>query len=323
MTSREKILSLISENDGVSAKSLRDSLDISKQRVHVILKELVLNNEIYKVGRPPRVYYHKSENLISEEENFTIEEEAFLESNFLLVDSIGKLLTGKIAFIKWCLQRNLPINKTFTEYVKTLKKYHAFRGENGLIDGTNKLKNTKQLQLCIDQQFYADFYAIERFGKTKLGSLLHFGKLSQSKKLISQIVESTIQDLQKLIIEKKIDAIAYIPPTLPREIQIMQELENSYNISKPTLNLVKVKGEIIIPQKALSKINDRIENAKRSILVQDKRKFKNVLLIDDALGSGATINEVACKLKSKKLATKVFGFAITGSYKGFEVLNEA
>lgn len=68
---------------------------------------------------------------------------------------------------------------------------------------------------------------------------------------------------------------------------------------------------------------DRIINARNSIVINDNRKFSRILLIDDALGSGATINETACKLKRNGQAEKVFGFAVTGSYKGFEVISEA
>jgi predicted amidophosphoribosyltransferase len=85
---------------------------------------------------------------------------------------------------------------------------------------------------------------------------------------------------------------------------------------------VKVTGEIAIPQKALSKIEERVNNARASILLTEKRKFKKVLLIDDAIGSGATINETALKLKDQAVASHIIGLAITGSFKGFDVIQE-
>jgi predicted amidophosphoribosyltransferase len=47
-----------------------------------------------------------------------------------------------------------------------------------------------------------------------------------------------------------------------------------------------------------------------------------VLLIDDAIGSGATINETARKLKERGLAKRIIGLAVTGSFKGFDVIQE-
>jgi predicted amidophosphoribosyltransferase len=56
-------------------------------------------------------------------------------------------------------------------------------------------------------------------------------------------------------------------------------------------------------------------------VVSLKVEYQTVLIIDDAVGSGATINEIAQKLKARG-AKKVIGFAIVGSYKGFEVIKE-
>jgi|TARA_B110000444_G_C18322143_1_gene358890 hypothetical protein len=38
--------------------------------------------------------------------------------------------------------------------------------------------------------------------------------------------------------------------------------------------------------------------------------------------SGATINEIALKIKTQKIAKVIIGVSITGSYKGFEVISE-
>lgn len=323
MNSREKILQILIGKDGVSAKALRDDLGISKQRVHKILKELIAEEQVYKIGSPPRVLYYLNDKVIKDELDIDEETKEQLQESFILINPKGNLLEGVEAFGTWCEARNLPIKKTIDEYKKKQLKYNHHLNKDGLIDGIQKLKNTKELSLCVDQQFYVDFYAIERFGKTKLGTLMHFGKMSQSKKLIKMIIDISKPKLVKAIQSLKIDAIAYVPPSLKRDIQIMRELESGFNISKPIIKLEKIKGDIIIPQKALSKIKDRIENARNSITVNDNRQFKRVLLIDDALGSGATINEVACKLKKRKIASRVFGFAITGSYKGFEVISEA
>lgn len=46
-------------------------------------------------------------------------------------------------------------------------------------------------------------------------------------------------------------------------------------------------------------------------------------LIDDAVGSGATFNEAAKKLRKTDVVTnKIICFAVVGSYKGFDVIRE-
>lgn len=322
-TSREKLIQILNEREETSVKILTELLGISKQRTHRILKELIQTGLIFKIGSPPKVFYRIKDKQQKIEFDLDEADQNLLADKFILIEPNGNLLRGDIAFQVWCQNRNLPTHKTLKEYKKTLTKYDQYVSKLGLIDGTQKLVNTKELKLCIDKQFYADFYAIERFGKTKLGQLLHIGKVSQSIRLIDEIISLTKDKLSSLIEFYQIDAVGYIPPTLKRDVQIMKQLKLKYNLPLPVIKINKITGEIVIPQKALSKISDRIVNAKSSIMINDERKFKKVLLIDDALGSGATINETACKLKQRKLADMVYGFAVTGSYKGFEVLSEA
>ena len=86
---------------------------------------------------------------------------------------------------------------------------------------------------------------------------------------------------------------------------------------------MKVKTPVIVPQKTLNKLEDRIINARETIVVDDTSKYTNILLIDDAVGSGATLNEVAKKIRQKGICSgKIIGLAITGSVKGFDVISE-
>jgi predicted amidophosphoribosyltransferase len=174
----------------------------------------------------------------------------------------------------------------------------------------------------LDAMYYFDFYAIERFGKTRLGTLLHHAKQGQNRKLILEVVEIIKKPLYELITREKIEAVGFIPPTIQRNIQFMKVMEKGLNLSLPHLSLKKISGEYIVPQKALSKIEDRISNAQVSLMVNERGRYNRVLLIDDALGSGATINETAGKLKFKGVAKWIAGIAVTGSYKGFEVIQE-
>ena len=121
----------------------------------------------------------------------------------------------------------------------------------------------------------------------------------------------------------KIDGVLFIPPTVKREVQFMRELERMLDFQVRTVSVTKIKTEIIVPQKTLSKLADRIENAKQTIFVDDTRIYENIILIDDAVGSGATLNETARKLRQKNVVTgKIIGLAITGSFKGFDVIRE-
>jgi predicted amidophosphoribosyltransferase len=102
----------------------------------------------------------------------------------------------------------------------------------------------------------------------------------------------------------------------------MRELERGLQVYLPRVAVEKARTEIVVPQKTLNKLADRVENAARTMVVTEKGKFEKVLLVDDAVGSGATMNEIAKQLKQKQIAQEVIGLAITGSFKGFDVISE-
>jgi hypoxanthine-guanine phosphoribosyltransferase len=218
------------------------------------------------------------------------------------------------------LQNNGEIKKTADEYLKTLEKYNQYK-KDGLIDGLKKLQHT-YTDVYLDQVFYLDFYSIERFGKTKLGQLLLYAKQSQNKKLMLELTQIARPAIERIIQLYQVDAIGFIPPSVRRETQLMRELQRRLDIALPTIAIEKIKTEIVVPQKTLNKLEDRIVNAKATIIVRDRKRFDVVLLIDDALGSGATLNETAKKIKDQKVAKQVIGLAITGSFSGFEIISE-
>ena len=173
--------------------------------------------------------------------------------------------------------------------------------------------------------FYIDFYAIERFGKTKLGQMLFYAKKAQDNKLSRKISFETREIIINFIKKENIDAVGFIPPTEQRKFQFMTELKNNLDLDLPEIEIVKIKTDIIVPQKTLTKIEDRKINADKTMFINfnSGKKFKKVLLIDDAVGSGASFNQVAKKIKSKNITNKIYSLAIVGSFKSFDVVTEA
>lgn len=325
MTVEEKIVELFKTHDDWTPKEITSKLDVSKQMVHRVLQKLVEKQELIRYGRPPKVIYRKNDNTKKELPTITLpeEEEKFLEDNFLLISETGEYKEGANGFQVWCNTRNLPYKKTVQEFIKTKRKYNQYIDKHGYINGTEKLKNTKGFEdTYVDALYYLDFYAIERFGKTKLGTLLHYAKQGQNKYLMRKLLAIVESKIKKLIEIKKANAVGFVPPTIRREVQIMSFMENALNIEKPTIDLQKIKQLIPVPQKSLNKLNERINNADTTFSVFENTSFETVILIDDAVGSGATINQIAKKIKQKKIAKSVIGLAIVGSFKGFDVITD-
>jgi hypothetical protein len=279
-----------------------------------------------KIGTPPRVFYRTAAVVdpnASQMQDSELSENTreVIDENYLTITPSGELKTGWEGFLYWCQKTQQEPKKTADEYAKTIEKYNKFK-VNGIINGTEKFKSTFEHNY-ISEVFYVDFYSIERFGKTKLGALLLYAKQSQDRRLMRMVFDLVKDKIEFLIKEKNIDAIGFIPHTVPRKVQLMTEIERLLNINLPRINIVKALGTVPVAQKTLSKLEDRIENAGNTIFVKENFRFNNILLIDDAVGSGATFNETAKKIREKNLSKhKLIGLALTGSFKGFEVLNE-
>jgi len=216
------------------------------------------------------------------------------------------------------------VNKKTNKFlIKTKKKYEPYYNQDRIIDGMEKLRNTKGYEeIFLDGVFYLDFYAIERFGKTRLGTLLHYAKQGQNKFLMQKIIGEIKPKLEKMLKTAAFGAVGYVPPTIRREVQIMKYLETHLKINLPKINIQKISGIIPVPQKSLSKLEERIVNAENTFAVSETVKYNHVLLIDDAVGSGSTLNQIAGKLKQKGIAKKVTGMAVVRSFKGFDVVKD-
>ena len=318
----ERIKQYLSKNQQATGHELADYLGITDRAVRKQLAALLVKNLVVKKGRPPKVFYQLAAAIIpGVSVSLSPKQTEIIDANYLIITPSGEKMTGVPGFVYWCVKTNQPLEKTARDYVSALVKYQRYR-RYGLISGMSKLKQTFG-RVYLDKLYYLDFYSLERFGKTKLGQLLLYAKQSQDKKLIGELVDGIKKQIKTVIADNKISSVGFIPPTVKRQVQLMKELQKKLRLNLRPLALTKIKTSVIVPQKTLTKLPDRIENARQTIIVDERGKHNNILLIDDAVGSGATLNETAAQIRAKKMIKgKIIGLAITGSFKGFEVISE-
>jgi len=225
-------------------------------------------------------------------------------------------------FNDWCLKSNLNFEKEKKLYSKRLKDLGSLK-QDGLISAKKRILSGTN-DMAIDEVFFGDFYTFDHYGKTKLGQLIYIAKTSQNIDLIREITASIRPSILKLIKKYSIQQVCFIPPTIDRKIQIMDELKKSLNLDLAEVKIEKVASKTKIAQKTLRKLEDRIINAKTTIAINPNQPITaNILIIDDATGSGATLNETAKKIQNianKKV--KIIGYTVVGSYKGFDIISE-
>ena len=298
-----KIIEIVRQKSGARPDDLIRELGLSAAAIHKQLKKLVINGKLRRLGRPPRVYYFLTKD-VQDKPLFPREQAEFLENNYLYVAPQGEMLNGVVGFGRWLGEiGKIKEAEVFARrYQKIRRSADRFIGKNGLIELSKKLKTTYP-EVYLNQLFCLDWYSLPEFGKTRLGQLVLYAKQSQNRQLIKQIASESKDKIEQLIEEKHIDVLAFVPHSLPRQIQFLEEYRRSLGLKLPEIKLEKVRtGEVIVAQKSLSKLSERVVNARETIMVAGEKRYEAVLLIDDAVGSGATLNETAKKLKTKKPA---------------------
>jgi hypothetical protein len=326
---RDRIVEYVTKNRQARVHDLVDFLGLSHVAVHKQLKALIADGVLRKVGKPPLVFY----TLVSKPESIHAQPllpkgvQNVIDLNFLSITPEGKLLYGLSGFIYWAnlYQKNQPFLHLAQKYVKVLEQKTEHTASEGWIDATEKLKNTFK-ESYIDHLLYQDIYSYPLFGRTKLAKLVMHAKQAENKKIIDQIVTLAKPLIEKVIRKFDIKAVGFIPPTVPRPLQFMDELETKLSLALPKIDLVKIMaGDILVPQKTLAKLEERIINARSSIYLRHiaESSYPNVLLVDDVAGSGASFNETAGKLKALKIGyNRIVAFALVGNIKGYDVIRQ-
>ncbi|MBD3280447.1 hypothetical protein GF389_02900 [Candidatus Dojkabacteria bacterium] len=317
----QSVYDSIKEYEPVRPSELVELLGISTKNVYKHLARLLEFQKVQKLGETPVVYY--STNKPKPKTINTLDtNDLLIEYNYLYVDPTGRLIPGMEGFRTWVRKNKFDLEKQKKAYVKSLGRLSKYI-KNVLISAKGRILNGKK-KIALSQVYYNNFYTFDHFGKTKLGQLVYVGKSSQNRELISEIVEIVKPSIENLIRKHKIGYVGFIPPTVDRKMQFVEVFEDLLDLKFKRVEINKVASKNKLPQKSLRKLEDRVINAKKTIAVDPTQKIdKNVLLIDDAAGSGATLNETAKKVKKiAEPGVKVYGYAVVGSYKGFDVISE-
>jgi predicted transcriptional regulator/adenine/guanine phosphoribosyltransferase-like PRPP-binding protein len=291
------------------------------------IKKFIDAGFISKLGAPPQKIIY-TYILQKDESHFSSEQRDVIEKYYKYTTPEGRLLEGIKGFVYWAENKSgrNDIKNLAREYIDTRKKYYNNQSEVIMIDATDKLQNVFEGEVYIEKLFHRDYDALPVFGKTALSQMVRTAKSGRKNRaLMKKIVEKMQESVDIIISQYNITCAGFIPPTVARKTQLMTFIARQLRIPCKKIFFQKVKSLAPVQQKSLKKIEDRILNAQKTIIVSDAQKYKNILLIDDVTGSGATLNETAKKIIAQGIAQKVYAFTITGSAKAgvFDIISEA
>lgn len=305
-----------------SPSQLSEVTGLSRQQVQHHLKKLLALEVIEKIGKTPHVYYQVVEGQSIQTDVSLGRHEKTINQNFMYVSSSGKSFEGKDGFVRWCKERKLDIQKTAKRYSFLLSTVSK-KKRKGRYSIKTKFKETFEDDLQINYVYFFEPYAIEVFGKTKLAQKVLRAKENETFDSVIEAVHEIKDRVNEFIKNGDYDAICVVPHTITREYQFLDYVKKSIDTNKTFIKITRIFPDQKKSQKSLKKLSERVTNAHDTIFINDLRKFKNILIIDDAIGSGATINETARKIRIKNLEKggKITGLGIVGSLKGFDVIS--
>ncbi len=186
----------------------------------------------------------------------------------------------------------------------TLCEYCTSRVENSrMISNIINEKNIKNLDECIASFYYEDI--------VKIG--IHHAKFKNCESFIRDFIKYIDFDLDKIFKRNEIHEIISMPfhksklynkdYDLPQEMAV--EIAKKYNLEYNKILVEKIKRTK--NQHDLSQ-QERKDNLKNAFRVNQEVKGKNVVIIDDIVTTGCSMEEVAAALK-RKGANKVIGIA--------------
>ncbi len=165
----------------------------------------------------------------------------------------------------------------------------------------------------IDKLYYSLFY--NRFIREKIKEYKFNGKNYLSK-AFSEIILDTIREKN---LEDQIDIIFFIPSHRKKEalrgynqVELLAKyIGKSLDIDLSRGNLVKTRQTK--DQSSLNRL-ERASNLKDSFIIRDEKEIrdKKILLLDDIITTGATLEETS-KLLSQAGARSIVGICLTST----------
>lgn len=331
---QQNILRILANGERYKAKKLIELLSMTRPTLYKYLNILVEDGKVVRHANGAHTNYQiAKESYIplnlqvtkQYDHDFTYQETKILSENFLKYTPDGNVLEWAQGFMYRCDKRNADYRKMFHNFMKVYEVLEKLYTSCWVLDATKEFEKHVEF-MAIDSLFYAGQYKRNEFGRSKLAEQGFYAKQTQNKPLLIEVCSSVVSRIECLVKEYDIDALAFTPPSIQRNEQILDVLDRLLSHSTlPRVRLIKnYPNSITTAQKSLRKRSDRIMNARNTIYVYDKNvsNYSRVLLIDDFVGSWSTLNETAKKLKAEWVGT-VHGFALVGNLDlSYDVINE-
>ncbi len=315
-TTEEHLLRLLEQKR--SPTSLSEEVGVSRQNIHRYLDAFIKRGIVEKFGIPPSVYY--------------IKRTPHILDTFAYLTPAGDLLEGDEAFVAWSRRnlKKLTLHEKEERYMKLMEALES-KKDQGFFSLIGKLSALEEIgeTIHLSSLKVIELSRLEDFGRTHLQYLLESAKSVKNTerrepgmRAVGKIIDRVFPKIERHAAQMEVDAVAFVPHTLKRGVQLMEEIKKEWK-KKSTIPVIEVKkifGSEAREQKSIKDVRERIENAEKTFQVTAGPSYENVMLVDDFIASGATLNQVAKEIQGVREAEQVFGLALVGEEKGYSVI---
>lgn len=326
----QQLLEYIYNEPQTTATQMAKYFNVSKVTIHAHLKKLINSWKLMKQWKAPFVRYVPVDSDIYQEKTsdsmFGQSAQRLLTQERYQIAKDGKELSWANGFVTRCEHRQIEARAAVSRRSDHIWTIDALTSRHG-IDATKKLHDYGHDVLI--HLRYGSIYALPEFGKTRMGTYMDIAKTHPNPQTFAQLMNETLWYIQHIVQDYTIDALCFASPTASRSLQIMTFLRThiSDRLWLPVIPLIKLPW-FFPAQKTLKKREDRIANAKASFGIKTyTKKHKNVLIIDDAVWSWATLVEIARKIMDWGIWKNCYAFSLVWTANGvisgvkkFEVL---
>ena len=314
---KQRIIDIL-RHKRLSPHDLRQELGISASVVHSHLRHLVELGLVEKFGNAPHVLYAVREKTVAD----------VVDEHFVFQDSLGVLHFGMDGFRLWSDRglKKISFEEKIDLYAKRILIMESNKHED-VFDMTEKLQKVVAAgeDVHLREMTCLSLRTLQDFGRTKMGVYMDIVKSVGSAKIMDMVLDFSVPLIIAYAKRKQVNAVLFIPPTRRRHKQIMTLLEKQFRIGPlrtAAIDIKKIRRDTPREQKTIRDLQDRIYNADHTFHISrysHVHNYKKILLVDDFIGSGATLNQVAKMLRKRGFTGEAFGLGVVGEERGYSV----
>lgn len=124
-----QVINYLTQQGEATIIELTEHIGVSRQMLHRVVKRMIEENYLVKIGKPPKVFYKLKKTVSAKPAIHLLNETeiSFLENHFLIITETGDRIKGIAAMEFWSIRQKLPFEKTAKEFISTKKSiYNIF-----------------------------------------------------------------------------------------------------------------------------------------------------------------------------------------------------